>query len=169
MALTFRKRDARPVGGSNDRFPADCADADARPPPGAWMCPRAVQHRGHFSRGCGSIGAVAETYLYLTTIGRRSGRPREIEIWFTEAAGRFYLIAEHGEDAAWVRNLRAEPRVAVRLGVKRFTAMARVVDADTTVWRAAQARSEAKYGWGDGLVVELAPDATPPSSASTSS
>jgi hypothetical protein len=33
-------------------------------------------------------------FLYLTTAGRISGQPREIEIWFTERGGRFYLIAE---------------------------------------------------------------------------
>ena len=32
-------------------------------------------------------------FLYLTTIGRRTGLPREIEIWFTERDGRYYVIA----------------------------------------------------------------------------
>ncbi len=98
-----------------------------------------------------------------------SGRPREIEIWFTESAGRFYLIAEHGESARWVRNVRANPDVAVRVGERRFAARARIVsaEAEPALWQAARARSEAKYGWGDGLVVELAP--TRPSSASSPS
>ena len=30
-------------------------------------------------------------FLYLTTTGRRSGQPREIEIWFTSRDGRYYL------------------------------------------------------------------------------
>ena len=34
-----------------------------------------------------------EQYLYLTTRGRKSGRSREIEIWFTHRDGRFYVIA----------------------------------------------------------------------------
>ncbi|MGH7320849.1 MAG: nitroreductase/quinone reductase family protein [Candidatus Rokuibacteriota bacterium] len=46
-------------------------------------------------------------YLYLTTTGRRSGRPREIEIRFTRRHGRYYIIAETGERARWVQNLRA--------------------------------------------------------------
>jgi deazaflavin-dependent oxidoreductase (nitroreductase family) len=97
-------------------------------------------------------------YLYLTTTGRRTGRPREIEIWFTRYEGRLYLVAEHRERAQWVRNLRALPRVTVRLGRQRFTATARVVDARTepALARAVKALSETKYGWGDGLVVELA-------------
>ncbi|MBI3800677.1 MAG: nitroreductase family deazaflavin-dependent oxidoreductase [Deltaproteobacteria bacterium] len=37
--------------------------------------------------------AVEPPYLYLTTTGRRSGQPREIEIWFTQCAGQYYVIA----------------------------------------------------------------------------
>jgi len=40
-------------------------------------------------------------FLYLTTVGRRTGLSREIEIWFTERDGRFYIIAEHRERAAY--------------------------------------------------------------------
>jgi hypothetical protein len=51
-------------------------------------------------------------FLYLTTTGRNSGQ-REIEIWFTERGGRFYVIAEHRERANWVRNIPAQPQVSV--------------------------------------------------------
>jgi deazaflavin-dependent oxidoreductase (nitroreductase family) len=105
---------------------------------------------------------VAEepAFLYLTTTGRRSGRPREIEIWFTRREGSYYLIAEHGARAGWVRNLRADPVVRVRVGDDRFRGRARVLDpsAEPELSAAARALSEAKYGWGDGLVVEIAPD-----------
>jgi len=98
-------------------------------------------------------------FLYLTTTGRRSGQPRQIEIWFTERSGRYYLVAEHGEQAGWVRNLRTNPRVLVRVDGREFAAHARVVDAatDTVLRDDVRQRSERKYGWGDGLVVELAP------------
>lgn len=62
-------------------------------------------------------------FLYLTTTGRRSGRPREIEIWFTVRGGRYCVVAEHGDAAQWVRNLRAEPRV--RIGEDAFAGPAR--------------------------------------------
>ena len=99
-------------------------------------------------------------YLYLTTTGRRSGLPREIEIWFTRRDGRYYLIAEHGEDAGWVKNLRAQPAVRVRVGDVELPAHARVVDVvvEPELAAAVRARSEAKYGWGEGLIVEIAPD-----------
>jgi deazaflavin-dependent oxidoreductase (nitroreductase family) len=98
-------------------------------------------------------------YLYLTTTGRRSGEPREIEIWFTERAGSYYVIAERGDRSHWVRNLLVEPRVRVRVGHRVFEARARLVDAagEPDLARAVRALSEARYGWGDGLVVELTP------------
>lgn len=107
--------------------------------------------------------SAEEAYLYLTTTGRQSGQPREIEIWFTCREGRYYLLAEHGERARWVLNLRAAPRVCWRVGDAAFTGQARVVDADAEPALSAVVRrlSTEKYGWGDGLVVELTPDAGP--------
>ncbi len=97
-------------------------------------------------------------FLYLTTTGRRSGLLREIEIWFTRRSGRYYVIAERRR-SQWVRNLLADPRVRVRVGRRRFTGRARVVDAraEPGLRRTVQARSREKYGWGEGLVVELRP------------
>jgi len=99
-------------------------------------------------------------FLYLTTTGRRSGQPREIEIWFTRGEGRHYLIAEDLWEAHWVQNLLADPRVRVRVDGEAFTARARVVDAaaEPALHERARDLSERKYGWGDGLVVELTPD-----------
>jgi deazaflavin-dependent oxidoreductase (nitroreductase family) len=98
-------------------------------------------------------------YLYLTTVGRRSGRPRRIEIWFTRHEGCYYLVAERGRRSQWVRNLLADPAVRARVGTRGFRAHARVVDhrAERELVGAVRRRSEAKYGWGDGLVVELRP------------
>jgi len=35
-------------------------------------------------------------FVYLTTTGRKTGLPREIEIWFVEADGSLFILAEHG-------------------------------------------------------------------------
>jgi len=104
-------------------------------------------------------GSKRTQYLYLTTTGRRTGQPREIEIWFMQRGGRYYLVAEHRERAQWVQNLEVVPRVAVRVGRRLFPALARVVDAtaEPELARAVKKLSEKKYGWGDGLVVELDP------------
>jgi deazaflavin-dependent oxidoreductase (nitroreductase family) len=98
-------------------------------------------------------------FLYLTTTGRRSGLPREIEIWFTSRDGRYHLVAETGERAQWVQNLRADPRVRWRVGTRTFRGRARVVDPtrDALLAAAVRVRSRVKYGWGEGLIVELRP------------
>ena len=97
--------------------------------------------------------------LDLTTTGRTTGLPRQIEIWFTRHGGRYYVIAEHRERAQWVRNIRADPHVRLRVGRARVEALARVVDAaaEPELARAVRGRSESKYGWGDGLIIELTP------------
>jgi deazaflavin-dependent oxidoreductase (nitroreductase family) len=100
--------------------------------------------------------AAQQQYLYLTTVGRKSGQPREIEIWFTEHNGRYYIIAEHGSRANWVRNIKANSDVQVRVAETTFAAAARVLTDNYEIEMARQ-RSREKYGWGDGLVVELAP------------
>src|SRR5438270_3511523 len=98
-------------------------------------------------------------YLYLTTTGRRSGQPREIEIWFTQRNGRYYVIAEH-RHSNWVRNVVANPAVGVRVNSQSFAARARLVEVHTEpeLSGAIQDLSRKKYGWGDGLVVEIVPD-----------
>lgn len=101
-------------------------------------------------------------YLYLTTIGRRSGEPREIEIWFTTHGERYYLIAEHREQTQWVKNIRHNPHITFRVGDRSFTGQGRVLEEarEAELWQSVRALSEKKYGWSDGLVVELSPDKT---------
>jgi len=107
-----------------------------------------------------SKGAI---YLYLTTTGRRSGLPREIEIWFTRRDGRYYVISEHYHKADWVQNLLMSPRVEWRVGEATLTGRARLIDPATEpdLNETIQELSREKYGWGDGLVVELTPDPVP--------
>jgi deazaflavin-dependent oxidoreductase (nitroreductase family) len=96
-------------------------------------------------------------YLYLTR-GRVTGQPREIEIWFTEQGRHFYLVAEQ-ESANWVRNILSQPQVKVRVGDAEFSAIARGVHNDREPQLAATVKAlfDAKYGWSDGLIVELTP------------
>ena len=68
---------------------------------------------------------ASEEYCYLTTTGRRSGRPHEIEIWFALIGRTIYLLAGGGERANWVLNLRKDPRAVVQIGEESFRARAR--------------------------------------------
>jgi deazaflavin-dependent oxidoreductase (nitroreductase family) len=101
--------------------------------------------------------------LCLTTVGRRTGLPREIEIWFVTHCGRFYLFAETGEAAAWVKNIRRNPEVVFRIGEQHVEATARVLDReiDRELWAQVAAIADRKYGWSDGLPVEISPSQSP--------
>jgi deazaflavin-dependent oxidoreductase (nitroreductase family) len=70
-----------------------------------------------------------EDYCYLTTTGRVSGQPREIEIWFGLEGDTLYMLSGGRDRSDWVRNLRRQPEVSVRIGDTRFTGHARVVEA----------------------------------------
>ena len=69
-------------------------------------------------------------YCYLTTVGRVSGRPHTIEIWFVVNDGHIWLFTESDGHADWVRNLRREPKVTIRIGETEVSANAEVVDAE---------------------------------------
>jgi deazaflavin-dependent oxidoreductase (nitroreductase family) len=70
-----------------------------------------------------------EDFCYLTTVGRNSGKPHTIEIWFARQNGNLYLLSGGGEKADWVRNLRKTRAVRVRIGSRTVAAQARIVAA----------------------------------------
>ena len=67
-----------------------------------------------------------EDYCYLTTTGRVTGKPHQIEIWFGLQNSSIYLMAgDHGSD--WVKNLLKDPNVTLRIAKHNFTGIARIV------------------------------------------
>lgn len=101
-----------------------------------------------------------EPYVYVTTTGRVSGLPRRIEIWFVLHGGMIYIFAEHFGRAHWVKNISKNPRVSIQLGPHERDASARILDEgpDAELWKITQDLARSKYGWGDGLPVEIRPD-----------
>jgi len=97
--------------------------------------------------------------LYLTTVGRISGLPRTIEIWFVAHQGDLYLFAEHHHQTGWVKNIEKNPLVQVRIGGAELEARARILDhnLDAALWRTVQDLATQKYAWGEGLPVQLTP------------
>jgi deazaflavin-dependent oxidoreductase (nitroreductase family) len=76
----------------------------------------------------GRVEAADDDFCYLTTRGRVSGRPHEIEIWFALEGRTLYLLSGGGNSSDWVRNLRADPSITVRLRNTIYDATARVVE-----------------------------------------
>jgi len=75
-----------------------------------------------------------DDFCYVTTRGRVTGTPHEIEIWFAldrVAPTTLFLMAGGGDSSDWVRNLRVEPSVTVRVGDTTYAARARLVDPES--------------------------------------
>jgi deazaflavin-dependent oxidoreductase (nitroreductase family) len=93
---------------------------------------------------------ASRSVCYLQTTGRVTGRARTIEIWFATDGERMYLLAGGRDGAHWVRNLRADPRVRVRIGGQTVAGMARVIEGEPRD-RLARELLGAKYqGWKEG-------------------
>jgi deazaflavin-dependent oxidoreductase (nitroreductase family) len=87
--------------------------------------------------------ADAEFY-HVTTTGRRTGRPHEIEIWCVALGDALYLMAGGGERSDTIRNARADPQVTVRVGDDARPAVASFVS-DPAEDAAVRAAMVAKY------------------------
>src|SRR5919109_2729640 len=62
-----------------------------------------------------AIGIVPPGYALLETIGRKTGKPRRTPVGDGRVAQQFWLVAEHGSKAGYVRNIAKNPRVRVKL------------------------------------------------------
>ena len=91
-----------------------------------------------------------EDFCYLTTVGRKTGKPHTIEIWFARDNGNLYLLSGGGESADWVRNLRKTPAVRVRIGSRTVAAKAGAVTAPEEDALARRLLDEKYMGWKAG-------------------
>lgn len=99
------------------------------------------------------IGALlsqlsTQEYCYLTTTGRISGRPHEIEIWFAANDHTLYLLSG-SEKSDWVKNLLKDPAVTVRIAKHTFPGTARVAK-DEEALRARYLIAEKYQEWEEG-------------------
>jgi deazaflavin-dependent oxidoreductase (nitroreductase family) len=62
-----------------------------------------------------ALGIVPPGYALLETIGRKSGKPRRTPVGDGRVNGEFWIVAEHGTEAGYVRNLASNPRVRVKV------------------------------------------------------
>lgn len=68
-----------------------------------------------------------EEYCYLTTTGRITGKPHQIEIWFGLNGNTLYLLSGSMDKSDWVKNLLKNPAVKMRIAKHTFNATARIV------------------------------------------
>ncbi len=64
----------------------------------------------------------------IETTGRKTGRTIPVVVGFVERDGGAIVIAATSPDAAWARNLEAEPRCRATIGERSWVAEARPLD-----------------------------------------
>ena len=62
-------------------------------------------------------GLVPRGWALLETTGRTSGQPRRVPVGDGLRGPHFWIVAEHGRQADYVRNIERDPRV--RINVRR--------------------------------------------------
>jgi deazaflavin-dependent oxidoreductase (nitroreductase family) len=97
-------------------------------------------------------GIAPPWFALLETTGRRTGKPRHTPIGAGMRAGErtFWLISAHGEQADYVRNIKTDPRVRIKLRGTWHQGTATLLPDDDTA-----ARSKTlPYQW-DALIGRL--------------
>src|SRR5437879_5254593 len=71
-----------------------------------------------------------QQFCYVTTRGRVTGNPHEIEIWFAREPGAstIYMLSGGAARSDWVKNIRAYEIVTVRIGAETYEGLGRIVD-----------------------------------------
>jgi len=96
-------------------------------------------------------------FLYLTTKGWKTGKPHKIEIWFVEQNKKYYVLSEYKKKVHWVQNILHDPTITFHLDNQAFHGYGRVIEdaIDTDLINRVSQMMDKKYGWSDGLIVEL--------------
>ncbi len=86
------------------------------------------------------VAGYVPWWSLLETTGRKSGRPRRNPIGNGLDGDTFWIVAEHGRSASYVRNIKANPNVRVRVGGRWRTGRATLMPQDDARERQRQLR-----------------------------
>ena len=90
--------------------------------------------------------AATQKEVVLKTIGRKSGKPRDVTIWIVTDGQRLFIRSGQGFRRDWPKNLMACGEATLRLGGKSIKVTPRhVTDPDEA--RAVSQLVRKKYGW----------------------
>jgi len=62
-----------------------------------------------------ALGIAPRGYALLETTGAKTGKQRQIPVGNGLVGNEFWIVAEHGRKAAYVRNIERNPRVHVKV------------------------------------------------------
>jgi deazaflavin-dependent oxidoreductase (nitroreductase family) len=109
-----------------------------------------------------------KAFALLETTGRRTGLPRHTPVGNGLAGDTFWLIAAHGRQADFVRNIVAEPRVRVLVNRGWRSGVAVLMPGDDTQARSRELPSQADAAIGrllatTPMTIRIDLDPVPPS------
>ena len=93
---------------------------------------------------------IEASVCYLETIGRVTGVPHEIEIWFAADGDAIWMLSGGMDRSDWVRNLQRNPAARVRILDQWHSGSAAVVDSPADEQRARQCIARKYYDWRSG-------------------
>jgi deazaflavin-dependent oxidoreductase (nitroreductase family) len=77
-------------------------------------------------------GTAPKVWAMLETTGRKSGLPRQTPVGNGTIDGVFWIVASHGRQADYVRNIEKNPAVRVKIGRRWRNGTATVLNDDDT-------------------------------------
>ncbi|MFI2509419.1 nitroreductase/quinone reductase family protein [Streptomyces sp. NPDC018972] len=103
--------------------------------PGTSHAERKYRRATAFQRRINPVLRRLPLQTLLETTGRVSGLPRRTPVGGRRAGDSFWLVSEFGERSQYVRNIRADPRVRVRIRGRWYTGTAHLLPDDDPVAR----------------------------------
>lgn len=76
-----------------------------------------------------------------------------------EYEGRYFIVSEMKGRAHWVQNIHHNPAVQVKVGKSKFQGTGRILEPEKDAQLVGEVSKlmKKKYGWGEGMIVELRP------------
>ncbi len=88
---------------------------------------------------------IAKQVLILTTRGRVSARERRTPLWYVSDGDNVYCLSGWGVSSDWWKNLEADPKALLQIGLKRWELRGEVITESQRVERILS-EFQKKYG-----------------------
>jgi deazaflavin-dependent oxidoreductase (nitroreductase family) len=106
-----------------------------------------------------AVGLPLPGYALPETKGRKTGKPRRTPVGDGRIGNQFWLVAEDGMQAGYVRNIERDPRVRMKLcegfGTRWYTGTAHLLSDDDPRERQRWLASQLPSGAGNARAVRL--------------
>lgn len=92
----------------------------------------------------------------LETTGRKSGQPRRTPVTDGLDGEVFWIVAEHGLHAGYVRNIQAHPQVRIKVGRRWLEGTAQILPEEDPLERLAKIRQRPSARMNGRVVLAMA-------------